>query len=179
MSNQESKKKLSIGRIGRKVGLKGELRFFNLSDFPQQFKKGSTFPSDRGELTIEYYNPKRGVIKFKGINSPQEAQKLTNAYLYSDEESTKESISLEEGEYFWFDILGSEIVEEGERLGKVEEIERLPSSDYLVVKTDPSLTKEGLPKKFLIPFIDKFIQEVDLEKRVIHTAGAKEILKAS
>ncbi len=172
-------KKLAVARLGRSVGLKGELRFFDLSDFPEQFKAGATFASDRGELEIERINHKRGTIKFKGIDTPEDAKKLTNAYLYSDEESTKSQMELDEDEYFWFDIIGCELYEEGERLGKVAEIQRLPSADYLIVETDEKLRSEGYPKSFLVPFLDRFIGEVDTAAKRIETKGAKDILEAS
>ena len=174
-----SLKKLAVARLGRSVGLKGEMKLHDLSDFPQQFFKGARFDSDRGELEIEGYNPRRGTVKFKGVDTPEDAKKLTNAYLYTTQEQTKEQIELGEGEYFWFDILGSDVYESGEFLGKVEDILRFPAADYLLVQTDAKLVAHGLPKSFFIPFIDKFVENVDIEKKRIDVTGAKEILEAS
>lgn len=172
-------KKLSVARLGRSVGLKGEMKLHELTDFPEQFKKGASFQTDRGELKIESYNPKRGTVKFEGIDSPEEAKRYTNAYLYSDEERTKQEVELGEGEYFWFDIIGSEVYEEDKRLGKVKDIQRLPSCDYLEILTDEALIQEGLPKSFLLPFQDPFIKEVDTAKKRIEVQGATDILEAS
>ncbi|SMC08308.1 ribosome maturation factor RimM [Nitratiruptor tergarcus] len=172
-------KKLAIARLGRSVGLKGEMRFFDLSDFPEQFQEGASFESDRGKLTIERINPQRGTIKFVGINTPEDAKKLTNAYLYSDEQKSKEQLNLNEGEYFWFEIIGLDIYENSEYLGKVQDIQRMPQSDYLLVQTAPDLIQKNLPKSFLLPFSDPFIVDVDLQKRRIVVAGARDILEAS
>ncbi len=172
-------KKITVARLGRSVGLRGDMRFHLLSDFPEQFQPGATFESDRGPLVIESYNPKRGTIKFQGIDTPEEAKKYTNAYLYSDIESTKRSFELGEDEYFWFDILGCGVFENGEKLGTVKEIQRLPSSDYLVVETDGALIDQNYAKSFLVPFIDRFIRDVDIDSKTITTTGAKEILEAS
>ena len=172
-------KKLAIARLGRSVGLKGEMRFFDLSDFPEQFQKGASFESDRGRLTIEKINPARGTIKFVGIDTPEDAKRLTNAYLYSDEKSTKELLSLNEGEYFWFDIIGLALYEKGELLGHVEDIQRLPQCDYLLVRTAQELVAQKLPKSFLLPFSDPFIVDVDLQAKRIEAAGARDILEAS
>ena len=171
--------KLAVARLGRSVGLKGHMRFFNLSDFPEQFQKGAMFPSDRGMLTIEALDLERGTIKFEGIDTPEEAKKLTNAYLYSSEEETKKHIELQEGEYFWFDIIGAKVYENGILVGKVTEIQRLPASDYLVVVTSKELQEKGLAKSFLLPFIDEFIQDVNIQKKEIVAKRAKEILEAS
>jgi len=172
-------KKLAIARLGRSVGLKGEMRFFDLSDFPEQFKPGSSFETDRGMVTIERINPQRGTIKLAGVDTPEDARRYTNAYLYSDEESTKANMELGEDEYFWFDILGCALYEAGERLGEVVDIQRLPAADYLLVSTDPSLQAQGLAKRFLVPFIDEYIEDVDLDAKRIDATGAKDILHAS
>ncbi|MRJ01867.1 MAG: 16S rRNA processing protein RimM [Epsilonproteobacteria bacterium] len=171
-------RRLTVARLGRTVGLKGEMRLHLFTDFPEQFQKGTRFQSDRGELTVEYYNPQRGVIKFVGINRVEEAKPYTNAFLYRDEEETRASIPLEEGEYFWFDILGSSIYENGELLGKVRDIQRLPSADYLVIETSEEL-RRNFPKSFLLPYQDPFIQEVNIEEKRISVKGAKDILEAS
>ncbi|WP_457564311.1 PRC-barrel domain-containing protein, partial [Caminibacter sp.] len=78
----------------------------------------------------------------------------------------------------WFDIIGCDIYEEGELLGKVKDIQRLPSADYLLVQTSEELAKE-LPKSFLLPYQDQFIEKVDIEQKRIDAKGAKAILEAS
>ncbi len=174
-----SLKKLSVARLGRSVGLKGEMKLHSLTDFPEQFKKGATFQSDRGELTIESYNPERGSVKFEGINTPEEAKRYTNAYLYSDEESSRENIELKDNEYFWFDILGCDVYEGDTRLGRVKEIHRLPSCDYIEIATDKALVEKEKAKSFLLPFLDRFIQSVDTEAKQIDVKGAMDILESS
>ena len=171
-------KKMAIARLGRSVGLRGDMRFFDLSDFGEQFVPGATFESDRGKLTIERIDPKRGTVKFVGVDTPEAAKRLTNAYLYSDEESTRANMELGEDEYFWFDIIGSDVYEDGERLGRVREIERLPAADYLVIDADEALAKEGA-RRFLVPFRDPFIKSVDTAAKRIELAGARDIWEAS
>jgi len=171
-------RRLAVARLGRSVGLRGEMRFFDLSDFGEQFRPGATFATDRGAVTIERYDPKRGVVKLVGVDTPEDAKRLTNLYLYSDEETTRANMELGEDEYFWFDIIGCDVVENGERLGRVKDIQRLPAADYLLIETDPELAK-SLPKRFLLPFQDPFIAKVDLEAKKIETSGARAILETS
>jgi 16S rRNA processing protein RimM len=171
--------KLPIARIGKTVGLRGDLRLHLLSDFPEQFKKGATFMSDRGDLTVSSFNAERGTIRFEGINNIDDAKRLTNAYLYTTKEATEEACKLNEGEYFWYQIIGLEIDEDGSLLGKVEEIERLAGTDYLLVKTDHTLVENGAAKNFLIPYVERYIDRVDLKKGKVFTTGAKAILEAS
>jgi 16S rRNA processing protein RimM len=171
--------KLPVARIGKAVGLRGDLRLNLLSDFPEQFKKGATFFSERGELTIDAFNADRGIVRFEGIDNVDDARRLTNAYLYTTKEVTEAVCKLEEGEYFWYQIIGLDVEDAGELLGKVKEIERLAGTDYLVVKTAPSLVESGAAKSFLIPYIDRYVDRVDLEGGKVVTTGARAILDAS
>jgi len=168
------KNKIPIAKIGKTYGIKGWQKIHLLTDFPEQFKKGATFESDKTTLTIENIDLKKGIIKFKGINSPEEAKKLTNRVLYTTKEKTKEEIKLKENEYFWFDIIGCDVYEENELLGKVKEIQRINDSDYLLIETDKNLNKK-YPKRFLIDF-KRNVKEVDIKNKKIFTQKAKELL---
>ncbi len=174
-----SKKEFLVAQLGKTVGLKGELKLNLHTDFPEQFKKGRILSTDRGDLEIENYNPKRGLIKLKDINNPEDAQKLVNTKIYSSKEETREYCNLKEGEYFWFDLIGSKVVENEELLGEVKDIQRLPQADYLLVETSKELQEKGFAKSFLIPYIPQFIESVDTENRIITTKNSKDILEAS
>ena len=178
MSNQKTSR-FQVAKLGKAVGLYGEMKFHLKSDFPEQFSVGAVFDSKRGELEIEMYNPERDLIKFKGVNSVEAAKKLTNVDLFTTEEKTRQDIKLDEGQYFWFDIVGSKVLEGELLLGTVEEIERLGATDYLKMKTDESLISKKMPNSFLIPYLDNFVLEVSTEDKVIKVQGAFDILEAS
>jgi 16S rRNA processing protein RimM len=170
--------KILIAVIGKTIGLKGELRLNLLSDFDSQFKKGAKFKTDRfDELEIERYNSQRGLIKFIGFDTPEDARKLINQKIYTTKEQTKETIKLKDGEFFWFDIIGLDVIDSGKRLGRVIDIERYNVSDYLIISTDKSL--EGMPKRFLVPYIDRYVLDVSLEAKEIYTKDAIDILESS
>jgi 16S rRNA processing protein RimM len=168
-----------IAQVGRTVGLKGDLKLHLHTDFPQQFHRGVTLQSDRGPLTIAEYNARRGLIRFEGHESPEAAKKLTNARIYSDETQTRELCPLEEGEHYWFEIIGSEVREGEERLGKVREIQRMLDTDYLLVATDERLKEAGLPESFLLPYIPRYILSFDGEEKCLRVRDARDILEAS
>jgi 16S rRNA processing protein RimM len=86
---------------------------------------------------------------------------------------------LNEGEHFYFDIEGCTVVQADIVLGVVDEIQRLTDTDYLVIHTDEALVKEGLPKSFLLPYIDRYILNTDTEEKKIYTRDARDILEAS
>jgi len=168
-----------IAQIGRTVGLWGDLKFHLHTDFPEQFKKGATFQSSRGELTISDVNLKRGTVRFSGFESIDAAKRLTNVKLYADEDQTKALCHLDEGEHFWFDIIGCEVREDEMLLGKVEEIQRMADVDYLFIRTDAALVEAGMPKQFLLPYIDRYIIEADTDAKIIRVKDAKDVLEAS
>ncbi len=172
-------KEIKIARIGRSIGLKGELKIHLDTDFPEQFKKGSSFDTDTSRVTIESYSEDRGVVKFKNIDNKDEASKFTNQSLYTTLEETKNSCSLGKEEYFWFDVIECLIYEDGKLLGVVEEIERISNIDYLHIKSSQELIDRSYSKSFLIPYMDRYIKNIDIEKKCIETTGAFDILEAS
>lgn len=174
-----SNKKFLVAQFGRAVGLKGELKLNLHTDFPEQFKKFRKLDTQRGTLEIESYNPKRGLIKIVGVDTPEDAKKLTNAKIYSSEDETREYCNLEEGQYFWFDLIGCNIIEDGNILGRVRDITRMPTSDYFEIDTDSKLIEDGYAKSFLLPYLPNFIKSVDISEKKIETIGAKDILEAS
>ncbi|VEG81899.1 21K [Wolinella succinogenes] len=168
-----------MARFGRAVGLKGEVKLHLLTDFPETLKGGKSFLWEKGTLTLRSFNPHSNQARFDEINSREEAALLTNHLLYTTMEKTLQECTLEEGEHFWFEIVGCEVMEEGERLGKVEGIERLGAVDYLIIQTDPLLQKALGIKRFLVPYIDRFVLLADVKNRLVECSGAKGILEAS
>ena len=168
-----------IAQIGRTIGLWGDLKFHLHTDFPEQFKVGNTYKSNRGDLTIADINFKRGIIRFTGYESIDSAKKLTNTKIYANIEQTKENCDLKEGQHFWFDVIGCSVKQDDEVLGVIEDIQRMGDTDYLLLKTDDILAASELPKTFLIPYIDRYVLNVDTEEKVVYVKDAKDILEAS
>lgn len=177
MSN--SKNDFLVAQFGRTVGLKGELKLNLHTDFPEQFIKNRKLTTDRGILEIENYNAKRGLIKIIGVNNPEDAKRLTNCKIYSSEDETREYCKLKKGQYFWFDLISSKVVENAETLGIVKDIQRLPQGDYLLITTDSELVNNGFSKSFLIPYIPQFVINVDTDSKEIEVINSKDILEAS
>lgn len=170
-----------VAKLGKAVGLQGHLRLFIDSDFPEQFKKGATFKTNRNlDLKVLEYNSSRELIKFENYEDVDTAKKLTNQELYSSLEQTKANCKLGKNEFFWFDLLSCNVFENELKLGVVKELHRYPLNDYLEISTDEDLVKKGLPKVFLIPHIfDKFIQNIDIENKIIKVSNSLEILENS
>ena len=147
----------------------------------KDLKVGDTYFSQIGDLTIQSYNKENSRIKFTQINSREIAKQFTNLILYTTQDFTKEHCKLKEDEFFWFEIIGSKILESEEVLGEVCEIERFGQKDFLSIKTSHDLQAKGFPKSFLVPYEKRYIKEVDIHTtpKIIHTNFCKEILENS
>lgn len=170
-----------VAKLGKAVGLQGHLRLFIDSDFPEQFKKGVVFKTNKNlELKVSEYNPSRELIKFENFNDVDTAKKLTNQELFSSIEQTKEFCKLNKNEFFWFDLISCKVYEKDLELGCVKDIQRYPLNDYLEIETSAELVKKAYPKVFLIPHIfDKYILKVDITNKRIEVSDSFVILENS
>ena len=157
-------KNLEIGQIVNTFGIKGFVkvnpwvndvtRFDNLKKVYIKIRKGLK------ELEIEEvkYHKNQVLLKFKGVETVEQAEMLRNAILEIDR---KDAIPLAEGEYFIADLLESEVyTDEGEKLGILEDIFNTGSNDIYVVKNE-------LGKSILLPRIKDVFKEIDVENKKI------------
>ena len=180
MSKQFKEQLLHIATIGKTVGIHGDMKFHDKSDFPEQFFDGATFfTNQKREITLDDVDSDKGLIRIKGVHSIEDAKKFTNAKLFTTRDETRKNCHLKEGEFFWFDIDDCEVYENGIRLGHVHEVERIAITNYLAMITDEKLVATGHAKKFLIPFEKPFKVSVDIEKKLITVSGGMDILEAS
>jgi len=71
----------------------------------------------------------------------------------------------QEGEYYWVDLIGLDVLNrEGVALGRVRELISNGAQDVLVVEDESAGPK---PRKRLIPFVDAWVDSVDLQGRRI------------
>jgi 16S rRNA processing protein RimM len=171
--------KFFVAQVGKTHGLHGDLKLHIHTDFPEQFQIGNSFDSSSGRLEISRINLDRGIVAFKGYDGVDYAKKLTNTKIYASLEETKERCQLNEGEHFWFELEGCDIIENGELLGKVTDIQRLANVDYLFIQTDRALVEIEFAKSFLVPNISRYVVSVDIQSQTITVIDAKEILEAS
>ena len=135
-------------------------------------------------VIIESYehlpNKEYAKVRFCGISTSEEARALTNHTLYTTIAQSRADCVLKEGEFFWFDIIGCEIIESSEILGRVQDIERIGSTDYMLIATNPFLIETyKLPKTFLLPYIERFITHTDISQKRIYAQNARGILENS
>ncbi|WP_394958604.1 ribosome maturation factor RimM [uncultured Helicobacter sp.] len=187
LSKQQANNRIQIGKIGRTIGFDGSLRLFVQTDFPQSIATGKSYYTSHiahPSLRVESYeylpNKDYAKIRFYGIDTSEAAKALTNHILYTTIAQSRQDCTLGEDEFFWFDIIGCEIIESSEILGNVQDIERIGDTDYMLIATSPLLLKSHkLPKTFLLPYIERFIIDTDIAHKRIHTQNARDILENS
>ncbi|HDZ5149889.1 TPA: 16S rRNA processing protein RimM, partial [Campylobacter jejuni] len=79
---------------------------------------------------------------------------------------SRQTCKLKKDEFFYFDILECEVFEEDKRLGKVIDILETGSSYLFEIQSDEKWVKK-YSKTFFIPYLDKFVKNIDIEKRQI------------
>lgn len=157
---------LTVARIGRPHGIKGEVTIELHTDDPElRFAPGSNLKSDqenRSELTVAALRFHSGywILKFDGIDTRNGAEELRGALLRCDVDIEEE---YEDGSYHVARLIGMKVIEsrsDGEiEIGLVSDVLNLPGQDLLVLE---SLTGEKL-----IPMVEEIIEDVDLDLNII------------
>jgi len=156
-----------VGKIANTHGIKGELKVFSVTDFPEErYRKGSKLYLVHSTLdeplavTIESVRPQKNtyIVKFKEFDNINQVEKYKGGFL---KVSAEDRIELEEDEFYYDDIIGCEVWSDEEgKLGIVKEILQTGANDVWVVKRDQG-------KDLLLPYIDECVLEVNIaEKKV-------------
>ncbi len=158
---------IQVGAISSTHGLKGEVYIYLTSDDPYRFDSLKEVLLDQGSskrpLSIEYvkYFKGRPIVKFKGLDSVEDVQKLRGCPLVVKRE---DALPLEEGEYFIGDLIGCTVyLEDGSVLGELTDVLRTGANDvYEVRKPDG--------RNVLIPVIPDCVLEKNPEnlRIVVH-----------
>ncbi len=156
---------LEIGQIVNTFGIKGMVKIRPFTDdviarYDNLKKVYVEINKTKKQYEIEEvkYHKDMVLIKFKGIDKLEEAELLRNAYL---KVNRKDEPELEEGIYYIVDLLGLEVYsDEGNLLGKVDDIFNNGSTDIYVVKDE-------IGKQILLPGISDVIKDVNLEEKKI------------
>lgn len=147
-----------VGAIASVHGIRGEVKVFPTTDDPAKFKRLKTVvlktERERREVKLQSarFFKNMAIVKFEGIETPEEAQKYRGAGLWIGRD---QAVPLEENEYYQADLIGLIVMtEEGEELGTLTDVLETGANDvYEVTMRDKS--------KALLPAIRDCIREVD------------------
>ena len=157
-------KYLEVGQIVNTFGIKGQVKVMPFTDDIKKFDKlKEIYIEKKHELKLFQiekvnYSKNMVILKLKGIETPEEAERLRNSYLKINRKDAKK---LPEGTYYIADLIGLDVyTDENKLLGKVDYIYNAGSSDIYVVKDEQG-------KEILLPAIKEVLKQVDLENKKI------------
>ena len=159
--------RLKVGKIVNTHSLKGEVKVISSTDFEEErFKKGSKLLITRGnqlirEVIVESYRNHKNflLVKFEGIDSVEEAEKLKNLQIKIDSDEVGE---LEENEFYFHQIIGCEVFDENDKnLGEIIDILTPGANDVWVIKGENG-------KEILIPYIEDVVKQIDITNKKVN-----------
>lgn len=153
------KQYLEIGKITKLQGLKGELRVQYYCDEPEMLADFETLYMGKEKAPI---NPARArylksdvcVVKFDGVDTPEEAEKFIGKMLYFN----RDDAELPEDTWFIQDIIGLSVIDadSGKNYGVIDDIYQNGTADVYSIKTP-----EG--KQLMFPAIPEVLLETDID----------------
>jgi len=169
---------LEIGTIVSAQGLKGEVRVYPDSDFPERFEKPGErwllHPNETEPRSIKLlsgrYIPHKNlyILKLAGVDDRNQAEELQGCKLMV---LASDRPQLEADEYHVLDLIGLEVFNQlnGESVGVVVDLIPAGNDLLLVSPHDSSVVSEKGTKKteILIPFVKDIVPIVDLENKRI------------
>ena len=172
-----AKTQLRVGRLVKAHGLKGALKLELYTDDPAgRFAPGATFTLQVPEssawhgksLTVREFRwmNSHPVAFFEGVEDRSGAEELVRAILWIDEDA--ESAPVEDDAWYDHQLVGLDVVRDGDVVGRVIRVDHLPSQDLLAVRPTGAADDE-----ILVPFVKAIVPEVDISAgRVIVTPPA-------
>ncbi len=160
-------KYLEIGQIVNTFGIKGMVKVNPFTYDINRFDKLKKVYIKNNNVEKEYeieevkYHKNIVLIKFKEIETVEQANLLRNSYIMINRDEEK---PLKKGTYYIVDLIGIDVyTENNENLGQLEDIFNTGSNDIYVVRTK-------LGKQILLPAISDVIKKIDLEnkKMIVH-----------
>ncbi|MGT2757575.1 ribosome maturation factor RimM [Streptococcus ovuberis] len=151
----------NVGKIVNTQGLQGELRVLSVTDFAEErFKKGSKLALfDQKEnfvMEVEIASHRKqknfDIVKFKGLYHINEVEKYKEHSLKIAEDNLTD---LDEGDFYYHEIIGLEVYENDQLIGTISEILQPGANDVWVVK------RKG-KRDLLLPYIPPVVLNVNI-----------------
>lgn len=156
---------LTLGRILDSHGLDGTIKIYSSSYFAKdRYKPGTEVyfldkEEQRKVFTVVSFRTQGDInyVRFKEITNREDAQLFKGCLVQIE----KEKAVLPKGYFLFSDLEGCKVVDsKNESLGVVSKVEEFPAQITLRVH------REG-QRDFFVPFIDHFIEKVDIKNKTI------------
>lgn len=155
-----------IGKTVSTFGIKGELKVisdFEYCDRAYQVNKKILINNIEHVISGIRYHKNYVLLKIDNLNNINDILKYVRFNIYIK----RIDLGLKESEYLYKDLINSEVIDDDNtKLGKVIEV---LNGNNVLIKVKGS-------KEFLIPLIDNYISKFDLNKKILYTKNAKELI---
>lgn len=154
---------VTIARVRKPQGRKGEVAAVLFTDFPERFAtRKRLFALDNHgerrpmELEEHWFHKGQVVLKFKGVDSITDAEKLVG---WEIQVPLTERAVLEEGALYVSELMGCVVYDGGREVGTVKDVQfGAGEAPLLVVKGT---------KEFLVPLAAEYIEKILPEQKRI------------
>jgi 16S rRNA processing protein RimM len=170
----QSEELVTVARVVKTRGLRGEVVADLLTDFPDRFSGLDSLiavkaNSNRESLRIEehWLQGKRLVLKFVGYDSIEAAQELVGYELAVPE---SERVPLPENQFYTWELIGCRVeTVAGEDLGTVRDVTVTGSVEILMI--------DGHQRELLIPMVEDICVGIDVARKLIRVDPPEGLLE--
>jgi 16S rRNA processing protein RimM len=156
--------RISVARIVKTQGNRGEVAAEILTDFTERFQHLSAVALEKEgqaalELNLEnhWFHKHRVILKFRGIDAITPAERLIGYEVTID---NSELMALQAGSYYQHDLVGCRIEDQdGVTRGNVVEVLGAPGNYLLKVRHELG--------DFLVPFAETYFPKIDVQNKVL------------
>ncbi|RAS79860.1 ribosome maturation factor RimM [Priestia endophytica] len=156
---------LNVGKIVNTHGVRGEVRVISRTDFPEErYKVGNELyifkDNEEIKVVVESHRQHKNfdLLTFEEYHNINQVEPFKNCLL---KVPSSDLVELEEGEYYFHEIVGCEVyTEEGNLVGTIKEILATGANDVWVVKASGR-------KDILIPYIEEVVADINVEEKKV------------
>ena len=153
-----------IGRVRRAHGTRGEVCVEPITDFPERFDslrevliRGRNEEPREGVIEALRWKGNLAFMKLAGVDDRTAAEGLKGSLLGV---RRRDVAVIDPDEYYHFDLIGCRVEDgQGEEIGVVTDVLRMPANDVLVVSDGKH--------EMLLPTVKQVIKRVSIEGRLI------------
>lgn len=152
---------LEIGKVVNIHGLRGDVKIQPWCDSAAFLCEFDTlYRADGSPMSVASARVHKdmAVVRFAGIDTPEQAETLRNTVLYMD----RADVELDADTYFIQDLIGLRVLDAdtGALYGRLEEVLETGANDVYTVRTPAG-------KQLLFPAIGDVVTETDLEQGIM------------
>lgn len=162
---------IALGVIARPHGVRGEVRVHPFNPDSELLSRGEeVFVRREAEdprpvsLVSVRPGPRAWLVRMRGVETREAADALRGAQLCVPRASLPE---LEEGEYYYADLIGLRAFERGKPIGEVVDVLDYPSVECLKIRSADGFLE--------VPMLPPWLDRVDLDQREVHLYDLDEI----